>query len=50
MYVKVKICYRYLASDPKVFYLPLMLFACGVYGFHSVKGSAMPYTPSTQPA
>ena len=50
MYVKLKISYRHLASYPKVFYLPLMLFACGVYGFHSVKGSALPYTPSAQPA
>ena len=48
MYVKFKICYKHLASYPKVFYLPLMLFACSVYGFYSIKGSALPYTPLSQ--
>ena len=43
MYIKFKICCQHLASYPKVFYLPLMLFFCGLYGFHSVKGSAIPY-------
>ncbi len=46
MYIKFKICYRHLASYPKVFYLPLLLFTCGIYGYHSVKGSSVPYTPS----
>ncbi len=45
MYTKFKICYAHLASYPKIFYLPLMLFACGVYGYHSVKTSSVPYDP-----
>ena len=45
MYVKFKICYQHLASYPKVCYLPLLLFTCGLYGYHSVKHSSVPYTP-----
>lgn len=32
----------HLASYPKVTYLPLFMFACGAYGFHSVKKSKVP--------
>ena len=45
MYIKFKICYSHLASYPKVCYLPLLLFMCGIYGYHSVKKSSVPYTP-----
>lgn len=48
MYTKFKIVYAHLASYPKIFYLPLMLFACGVYGYHSVKKSSVPYDPQSQ--
>ena len=34
-----------MASYPKVCYLPLLFFACGFYGYHSVKQSSVPYTP-----
>jgi hypothetical protein len=36
-YVKFKIFYQHLSSYPKVIYAPLLFFACGVYGYHSVK-------------
>ena len=35
-----------MASYPKVCYLPLLFFACGFYGYHSVKHTSVPYTPT----
>jgi|LauGreDrversion4_2_1035121.scaffolds.fasta_scaffold217722_2 hypothetical protein len=46
MYIKFKIFYQHMASYPKVCYLPLLFFACGIYGYHSVKHSTVPYTPA----
>ena len=43
-YVKFKIFFQHLASYPKFVYVPLMFFACGVYGFHSVKKTSVPYS------
>jgi hypothetical protein len=45
MFIKFKICYSHLASYPKVCYLPLLFFACGFYGYHSVKHTSVPYSP-----
>ncbi len=45
-YLKFKIYLQHLASYPKIVYLPLMLFSCGIYGYHSVKTSSVPYNPS----
>ena len=44
-YIKFKIWYQHLSSYPKVIYAPLLFFACGVYGYHSVKKTSHPYSP-----
>ncbi len=39
---KLNLYMNHLASYPKVIYLPMVLFACGAYGYHSVKKSTEP--------
>lgn len=42
LFRRFKILLKHLASYPKIAYLPIMLFACGTYGFKSVEKSILP--------
>ena len=39
---KFKILVQHVSSYPKVTLIPLLFFACGAYGFHSVKKTSIP--------